>query len=65
MERRDFIRQGAGFAVAPAILRRNYRYAEEFADKRPRVGLIGSGWYRQVRPATIDPGCAGRCHLAL
>lgn len=45
MKRRDFIRQGAGFAVAPAIMRKNYRYEEEFAQKRPRVGLIGSGWY--------------------
>ncbi|NDD64122.1 MAG: gfo/Idh/MocA family oxidoreductase, partial [Acidobacteria bacterium] len=45
MERREFIRQGASFAAAPAVLRRNYRYAEEFADRRQRVGLIGSGWY--------------------
>ena len=60
MQRRDFIRQGAGFAVAPAVLRRNYRYKEEFADKRPRVGLIGSGWYgkcdllRLLQVAPVD-----------
>ncbi|MFN7624588.1 MAG: Gfo/Idh/MocA family protein, partial [Acidobacteriota bacterium] len=46
MERREFIRQGAaGMAAAPAILRRNYRDAEEVADQRPRGGLIGSGGY--------------------
>ncbi|MBK7599339.1 MAG: Gfo/Idh/MocA family oxidoreductase [Acidobacteria bacterium] len=45
MQRREFIRQSAAFAIAPAVLRRNYAYAEEFAQKRPRVGLIGAGWY--------------------
>lgn len=45
MRRRDFVRMGAGFALAPAVLRRNYLYSEEFAQTRPRVGLIGSGWY--------------------
>ncbi len=45
MRRREFIRQSAAFAIAPAVLRRNYAYAEEFAQKRPRVGLIGAGWY--------------------
>lgn len=45
MRRREFIQMGAGFALAPAVLRRNYVYAEEFAYQRPRVGLIGSGWY--------------------
>ncbi len=60
MERRRFIQQGAAFAVAPAILRRNYRYEEEFADKRPRVGLIGTGWYgkcdllRLLQVAPVD-----------
>ena len=45
MQRRDFIRQSAAFALAPAVLRRNYKYAEEFAQKKARVGLIGTGWY--------------------
>lgn len=45
MQRREFIRQGAGFALAPAVLRRNYKFAEEFAQKKARVGLIGTGWY--------------------
>ncbi len=45
MRRREFIQMGAGFALAPAVLRRNYAYAEEFAYQRPRVGLIGTGWY--------------------
>ena len=45
MQRREFIRQSAAFAIAPAVLRGNHAYAEEFAQKRPRVGLIGTGWY--------------------
>lgn len=45
MQRREFMRQSAGFALAPAVLRRNYKYAEEFAQKKARVGLIGTGWY--------------------
>lgn len=45
MRRREFIQMGAGFALAPAVLRRNYAYDEEFAYQRPRVGLIGTGWY--------------------
>jgi predicted dehydrogenase len=45
MNRRDFLHAGASAALAPAVLRKNYRYAEEFAQKRPRVGLIGTGWY--------------------
>lgn len=45
MRRREFIQMGAGFALAPAILRGNHAYAEEFAYQRPRVGLIGTGWY--------------------
>lgn len=45
MQRRKFIQMGAGLALAPAVLRRNHRYSEEFAEKRPRVGLIGTGWY--------------------
>jgi predicted dehydrogenase len=45
MKRREFIQSGAAFSLAPAILRRNYKYTEEFAQKRARVGLIGTGWY--------------------
>jgi predicted dehydrogenase len=46
MQRRDFIRQSAAFTLAaPAVLRRNDKYAEEFAQKKARVGLIGTGWY--------------------
>ncbi len=46
MKRRQFLQAGAaGFAFAPAVLRRNYVYAEEFAQKKARVGLIGTGWY--------------------
>ena len=46
MKRREFLQaSAAGMAFAPAVLRRNYVYAEEFAQKKPRVGLIGTGWY--------------------
>ncbi len=45
MERREFLQASASFAAAPAVLRRNYKYAEEFAQKKARVGLIGTGWY--------------------
>lgn len=46
MKRRQFLQaSAAGFAFAPAVLRRNYVYAEEFAQKKARVGLIGTGWY--------------------
>ncbi|MFN0109413.1 MAG: Gfo/Idh/MocA family protein [Blastocatellia bacterium] len=46
MKRRQFLQaSAAGFAFAPAVLRRNYAYAEEFAQKKARVGLIGTGWY--------------------
>lgn len=46
MNRREFLQAGAGSVIfAPAVLRRNYVYAEEFAQKKPRVGLIGTGWY--------------------
>jgi predicted dehydrogenase len=45
MNRRDFLQAGASAALAPAVLRGTHRYAEEFAQKRPRVGLIGTGWY--------------------
>ncbi|MGH9799247.1 MAG: Gfo/Idh/MocA family protein, partial [Blastocatellia bacterium] len=45
MNRREFLQTSAGAALAPAVLRRNYVYAEEFAQKKARVGLIGTGWY--------------------
>ncbi|MBS1788467.1 MAG: Gfo/Idh/MocA family oxidoreductase [Acidobacteria bacterium] len=46
MKRREFLQaSAAGMAFAPAVLRRNYPYEEEFAQKKPRVGLIGTGWY--------------------
>ncbi len=46
MKRREFLQaSAAGVAFAPAVLRRNYVYAEEFAQKKLRVGLIGTGWY--------------------
>src|SRR5437660_11426597 len=41
MNRRQFIQAGA----AGVFLASGKAYAEEFAQKKPRVGLIGSGWY--------------------
>jgi predicted dehydrogenase len=42
MNRRQFLQAGAaaGLALSSAS-----GYADEFADKKPRVGLIGCGWY--------------------
>jgi predicted dehydrogenase len=56
MERRDFIKSGAAalaFSSLPA-------YAEQLADTRKRVGLIGSGWYgkadllRMIQVAPVE-----------
>jgi predicted dehydrogenase len=41
MHRRDFIKQGAAAAVLTSVP----AYAEQLADTRKRVGLIGCGWY--------------------
>ena len=41
MHRRDFLKQSA----AAAILSSTPAYAEQLADTRKRVGLIGCGWY--------------------
>src|SRR5262245_32019896 len=41
MNRREFLQAGAaGLALSAAG-----GYAAEFADQKPRVGLIGCGWY--------------------
>ena len=42
MNRRHFLRTGSAAAVALSALD---RYTEAFADSRPRVGVIGTGWY--------------------
>ena len=56
MDRRDFIKSGAAalaFSSLPA-------YAEQLADTRKRVGLIGSGWYgkadllRMIQVAPVE-----------
>ena len=41
MQRRSFLKSGA----AALALARFPRYAEALADRAPRVGLIGTGWY--------------------
>src|SRR2546428_13695132 len=41
MNRRQFIQAGA----AGVFLASGHAYAEEFAQRKPRVGLIGTGWY--------------------
>jgi predicted dehydrogenase len=42
MNRRQFFQAGAAAGLA---LSTPSAYADEFADKKPRVGLIGCGWY--------------------
>jgi predicted dehydrogenase len=44
LNRRQFIKAGA----AGVVLTASGAYAEEFADSKPRVGLIGSGWYGKL-----------------
>ena len=41
MNRRDFLHAG----TAAVVLSAANRYASAFADQKPRVGLIGCGWY--------------------
>src|ERR687892_1415778 len=55
MDRRDFLKQGAAaFALS------RMPYAEQLAGARPRVGLIGTGWYgktdllRLIQVAPVD-----------
>jgi predicted dehydrogenase len=56
MERRDFLKQGAAALAVAGIP----AYAEQLADTRKRVGLIGSGWYgksdllRMIQVAPIE-----------
>jgi len=40
MNRREFLQAGTSVVLSVAA-----GYGEEFADRKPRVGLIGSGWY--------------------
>src|SRR6187402_2471954 len=40
MKRREFLQASAAMAFSLAG-----GYAQEFADRKPRVGLIGCGWY--------------------
>jgi predicted dehydrogenase len=59
MNRRDFLHVGAGLALSAAGA------AAEFQDKKPRVGLIGCGWYgkcdltrlMQVAPVEVVSLC--------
>jgi predicted dehydrogenase len=56
MNRRKFLQAGSGFALMASAP----RYFAEFAQRKPRVGLIGSGWYgkcdlfRLIQVAPID-----------
>src|SRR5215510_3175131 len=56
MNRRDFLRAGA----AAVILSAARGYAADLAQKKPRVGLIGCGWYgkcdlfRLIQVAPVD-----------
>jgi predicted dehydrogenase len=56
MHRRDFLKTGSAALALSALP----AYAEQLADQRKRVGLIGSGWYgkadllRLVQVAPVD-----------
>src|SRR5689334_12727539 len=60
MNRRQFLQAGAGLALTSTGA-----YAEEFQDKKYRVGLIGTGWYGkcdlwrliQVAPVEVVSMC--------
>src|SRR5919197_6126138 len=41
MDRRKFLQVGSSFALMASAP----RYFAEFAQRKPRVGLIGTGWY--------------------
>jgi predicted dehydrogenase len=45
MNRRKFLQAGTGLAMTAALGAGPRGYAEEFAQRKLRVGLIGSGWY--------------------
>ena len=68
MKRRDFIQTSTGLALTSAFITKRasaYSYQEEFRNKKPRVGLIGTGWYGksdlfrlvQVAPVEIVSLC--------
>jgi predicted dehydrogenase len=56
MNRRKFLQAGSGFALMASAP----RYFAEFGQRKPRVGLIGSGWYgkcdlfRLIQVAPVD-----------
>jgi predicted dehydrogenase len=56
MNRRKFLQAGSGFALMASAP----RYFAEFAQRKPRIGLIGSGWYgkcdlfRLIQVAPVD-----------
>ena len=56
MDRRDFIKQSAALVALSGVP----SYAQQFADKPRRVGLIGCGWYgktdlfRLIQVAPVD-----------
>src|SRR4030095_11696825 len=60
MKRREFLQASAAVAFSLAG-----GYAQEFADRKPRVGLIGCGWYGkcdlfrliQVAPVEVASLC--------
>ena len=57
MNRRDFIKSKSAALIALSGMP---AYAEQLADTRKRVGLIGTGWYGGYRSPAVDPGGAGR-----
>src|SRR5881396_3907877 len=66
MNRRQFLTATAGFALASSV-----SYAAEFQERKPRVGLIGCGWYGkcdlfrliQVAPVEVVSLCDVDKHM--
>ncbi len=68
MDRREFIAGAAGLALGA---NGTVAFAEEFAERKPRVGLIGCGWYGktdlirliQVAPVEVVSLCDVDSHM--
>ncbi len=71
MKRRTFLHLGAAGAAGFAVLPSRRLFADEFADMKKRVGLIGCGWYGksdlwrllQVAPVEVVALCDVDRHL--
>ena len=63
MNRRQFL--GSAAAAGLALQQFPFGAFAAAADKAPRVGLIGTGWYGKMRPPSAHSGGAGRGRVAV